>query len=58
MTRPREDEIAAALLAAAMAMDPSRNGVGAMLAWRTLAKRTTRVETLPADRRPMLTPSL
>ena len=58
MTPPREDELAAALLAAAMAMDPSRNGVGAMLAWRTLSQRRTRVETHSADRRPMLTPSL
>jgi hypothetical protein len=50
--------MADALLAAAIDMDPSRNGVGAMLAWRTLSQRKARCATQPAERRAMLTPSL
>ena len=58
MTPPREDAIAAALLAAAIDLGPSRNGVGAMLAWRALSQRRTRCATLAADRPATLTPPL
>jgi len=58
MTRSRGDGVSDALLAAAMNMDLSRTGVGAMLAYRTLSQRMARIATTPADRGPVLTPSL